>query len=195
MSHCSPLGRVRRCCCQHPLPQEPDVRVSPHPAQALNNAPCGTRSAPREARLYVTVLEPTTEPSEAAPARALHSADISALLPQVGLPSSSRRPTPEGSQHSFESGSGHRRGPYPLHYRTAFACSLLLYPPPRQLLLRAAFPCGETTGLPRSAAVTVWVRSRLSAGGTSAALEEFGTSRLGHLPFGPSVSASYACPL
>ena len=50
-------------------------------------------------------------------------------------------------------------------------------------ILRVAFPCGEATGLPRSAAVTVWVRSRLSAGGTSAALEEFGASRLGHLPF------------
>jgi hypothetical protein len=36
--------------------------------------------------LYVTAWEPTTEPSEAAPARALRSADISALLPQVGLP-------------------------------------------------------------------------------------------------------------
>jgi hypothetical protein len=80
-------------------------------------------------------------------------------------------------------GHGHRGDPYPLHYQTAFACSLLLYPPPRQLLLRAAFPDGETTGLPRSAAVTVWVRSHLSAGGITAALEEFGASRLGHLPF------------
>jgi hypothetical protein len=47
--------------------------------------------------------------------------------------------------------------PYPPHYRTAFACSLLLYPPPPRLLLRAAFPTGcpggEATGLPRSAAV------------------------------------------
>src|SRR5262249_51607085 len=108
--------------------------------------------------------------------------------------SRSRRPTPEGSQHSFESGSGRRCGPYPLHYRTAFAFSLLLYPPSHRLLLRVAFPSGEATGLPRFAAVTVWVRSRLSAGGTSAALEEFGASRLGHLPFGPSVSASCACP-
>jgi hypothetical protein len=39
-----------------------------------------------EGNLYVTAWEPTTEPSEAAPARALRSADISALLPQVGLP-------------------------------------------------------------------------------------------------------------
>jgi hypothetical protein len=32
-----------------------------------------------------------------------------------------------------------KRNPYPLHYRAAFACSLLLYPPPHRLLLRAAF--------------------------------------------------------
>jgi len=54
---------------------------------------------------------------------------------------------------------------------------------------------GETTGLPRSAAVTVWVRSRLSAGGTRAVPEEFGASGLDHVPFGPSDSASCACPL
>jgi hypothetical protein len=59
------------------------VQVSPHPAQALNNAPCGTRYTPRRAYLYVTLLEPTTEHSEAAPARALHSGDISALRPLV----------------------------------------------------------------------------------------------------------------
>ena len=96
---------------------------------------------------------------------------------------SSRRPTPEGSQHPFGLGPRHRCGPYPLHYTAAFAFCLLLYPPSHRLLLRVAFPCGEATGLPRFAAVTVWVRSRLSAGGTSAALEEFGASRLGHLPF------------
>src|SRR5438105_14319086 len=39
----------------------------------------------RASNLYVTAREPTTEPSEAAPASVLHAADISALLPQVGL--------------------------------------------------------------------------------------------------------------
>src|SRR6516225_7050405 len=69
-----------------------------------------------------------------------------------------------------------RLNPYPVHYRPAFACSLLLYPPFHQPLLRDAFPDGETTSLPRSVAVTVWVRSRLSAGGTTTAPEEFGAS-------------------
>ena len=87
-----------------------------------------------------------------------------------------------------------RLNPYPADYRPAFACSRFLYPPSHQLLLRDAFPDGETTGLPRSVAVTVWVRSRLFAGGASAAPEEFGASGPDHVPFGPSDSASCAWP-
>jgi hypothetical protein len=75
-----------------------------------------------------------------------------------------------------------------------------LLPPPLPAasstpLAKAAFPDGETTGLPRSAAVTVWVRSRLSAGGATTAPEEFGASGPDHVPFGPSVSASCAWPV
>jgi hypothetical protein len=33
-----------------------------------------------------------------------------------------------------------RLKPYPTHYRSAFACSLLLYPPPHQCLLRGPLP-------------------------------------------------------
>jgi hypothetical protein len=81
--------------------------------------------------------------------------------------------------------------------------------------LRVAFPArcraGGTTGLPRSAGVTVWGRSRLSAGGASTAPGEFGAPGPDHVPFGPSlprsrpaagttlavlrVTASLACPL
>src|SRR5438105_3026554 len=84
--------------------------------------------------------------------------------------------------------------PYPIHYRPAFACSLVLYPPSLQLALRFAFRCGgphwETTGLPRSADVPEWVRSRLSAGGSSAAPGEFGAPGPAHVPFGPSDAAA-----
>jgi hypothetical protein len=48
--------------------------------------------------------------------------------------------------------------PYPPPYRTAFACSLLLYPPGNRLALRLAFPLGHRTGLPRSAYTPGWVR-------------------------------------
>ena len=54
---------------------------------------------------------------------------------------------------------------YPLHYKMAFACSTIPYPPSRQLALRFAFPHGKTSGLPRSACRPEWVRSRLFAGG------------------------------
>ena len=40
--------------------------------------------------------------------------------------------------------------PYPSHYKTAFAFSIILCPPPHRLPLRVAFPCGRSTGLPRS---------------------------------------------
>src|SRR5258707_2209105 len=87
--------------------------------------------------LDVTAWEPTTEPSEAAPARTLRSADISALLPQVGLL------TVHVRQHQREvcrlspwDNVALRLNPYPADYRPAFACSLLLYPPPHQRLLR-----------------------------------------------------------
>jgi hypothetical protein len=106
-----------------------------------------------------------------------------------------------GKSAGFRRGvmSSLKRNAYPTHYRPAFACSLLLYPPPQGLALRFAFPvgclAGETTGLPRSAGVTVWGRSRLSAGGASAAPEEFGASGPDHVPFGPSDSASCAWPL
>src|SRR5947209_2525710 len=62
-------------------------------------------------------------------------ADISALLPNAGWRSSHVRP------HQREVGplSGGvmllARNPYPAHCRSAFACSLLLYPPPHRLTL------------------------------------------------------------
>src|SRR5499427_3809084 len=44
--------------------------------------------------------------------------------------------------------------PYPLHYRVAFASSILLCPHACQLPLRLAFPHGRRTGLPCSVSVT-----------------------------------------
>ena len=64
----------------------------------------------------------------------------------------SRDERPDGSRLAFAWGDvAWRLNPYPPHYRPAFASSILLYPQPHRLALRFAFPCGETTGLPRSA--------------------------------------------
>jgi hypothetical protein len=96
--------------------------------------------------------------------------------------------------------AGFRRGVMLQPLSGRLQTGVCLLPPPLPAassapLARVAFPDGETTGLPRSVAVTVWVRSRLFAGGAPAAPEEFGASGPDHVPFGPSVSASYAWPL
>jgi hypothetical protein len=44
--------------------------------------------------------------------------------------------------------------PYPNHYRSAFASSVLLYPQHYRPSLRSAFPDGSATGLPSSVGVT-----------------------------------------
>src|ERR1051326_8549371 len=103
--------------------------------------------------------------SGAAPA-SVAAADISALLPQsVGQGSLVTEDQREVCRLSPRGDVAGRLNPYPAHYRPAFACSLLLYPPPPGLALRLAFPAGlpagEPTGLPRSAGVTAWVGSRL----------------------------------
>ena len=151
-----------------------------------------------EDTLHDTRLEPTSLAARSCTSKRCRRRHI-CIAPCVGWPRLSRDGRPEGSLPAFAVRyyclwTDQRVNLYPLHYRTAFACSLLLYPPPLRLASRLAFPAGcpvgETTGLPRSAAVTVWVRSRLFAGGASAALEEFGASRLDHVPFCPSVPRS-----
>src|SRR5439155_17896864 len=127
------------------------------------------------------------------------AADISALLPEsVGQGSLVTEDQREVGRLSPRGNVARGRNPYPVHYRPAFACSLLLYPPPLGLASRLAFPAdhpvGEMTGLPRSAGVTVWGGSRLSAAGASAAPGEFGAPGPDHVPFGPSDSASCAWP-
>jgi hypothetical protein len=131
-----------------------------------------------------------TEPLEAAPASALHAADISALLPQVGLPTVHVRQHPREVCRLTPWGDvAQGRNPYPAHYRSAFACSLVLYPPPGRRALRCAFPArcraGLTTGLPRSVAVVVWGGSRLFAGGTTSAPADRIAAGLDHVPFWP----------
>jgi hypothetical protein len=54
--------------------------------------------------------------------------------------------------------------PYPNHYRSAFACSVLLYPQHHRPSLRSAFPAGSATGLPSSVGVTEEGRLSLSTG-------------------------------
>src|SRR5215510_12801039 len=82
--------------------------------------------------------------SGAAPA-SVAAADMSALLPRsVGQGSLVTEDQREVSRLSPWGDVARWRNPYLAHYRPAFACSLLPYPPSHQLLLRVAFPKGET---------------------------------------------------
>src|SRR5947209_12399237 len=137
--------------------------------------------------------------SGAAPA-SVAAADMSALPPEsVGQGSLVTENQREVCRLSPRGDLARGLNPYPARYRPAFACSLVLYPPPPGLASRLASPAGRpaggTTGLPRSAGATVWVGSRLSAGGAAAAPGEFGAPGPDHVPFGPSDSASCAWPL
>ena len=77
--------------------------------------------------------------------------------------------------------------PYPAHYRSAFACSLVLYPLPCQVVLRLPFRWGwapEGNGLTTFRGCNLrWFRPRLYAGGAASACAEFGAAHPDHLPF------------
>ena len=91
---------------------------------------------------------------------------------------------------------GRRLNPYPVHYRQAFAFSILLYPHHYRLALRLAFllsgvirvyhvPLDDLDGLGLV----------LPANGATSAANEYPTLALVRFPFGPSLSACLACSL
>ena len=119
----------------------------------------------------------------AAPARTI------AVLPTYLLCCPKPVGCPVTGVHTRGKSAGFRRGvrnPYLAHYRPAFACSLFLYPLPCQVALR--LPLLSSTAGQRDyhvpqAEPNGWFRSRLSAGGSSSASEEFGASEPDHMPF------------
>jgi hypothetical protein len=77
----------------------------------------------------------------AAPGRVIATRPTYLRRPLRRLRDDSHPPTPEGSLPACAwSDVALRRNPYPHHYSTAFAFSLLLYLLPRRLALRLAFP-------------------------------------------------------
>jgi len=144
--------------------------------------------------LDVTTAEPATElpaVAGAAPARVVATPPTYLLCPLRRLADGSRPPTPEGSLPACAwAHVACGLNPYPAHYRSAFACSLVLYPLPHRLALRPPYPEGKATGLPRSVAVAVGVRSRLFAGGTPAAPGELLTPGPDPVPFWPKRTSS-----
>jgi hypothetical protein len=107
----------------------------------------------------------------------------------------SRDERPEGSPPAFAWGDLARGlNPSPPDYRAAFASSLILYPPPHRRP-----PCGGPTPRGGRRADHVprmyhgWLRLCLSAGGSAATAGEGESPAPGHVPFGPSLSALWAC--
>src|SRR5262245_44265751 len=112
-------GWVRRRRYRRPLPSERHVLVSPHAAQASDNASVKTRGCPSAARgnLSVTTAEPASEVTSVAavaPARGLATPPTHLHYSPRRLADGSRPLTPEGSRPPFGCGDRH---PYPPHYR------------------------------------------------------------------------------
>ena len=129
-----------------------------------NRADSGRRRLPEETFTILAWSRQTLSPRLGAAPASVAAADISASLPEVCLPGSLVTPDQrEVCPLSRQGDVALRLNPYPSHYSTAFAFSLLLYLLPRRLALRFAFPRpigygeGETTGLPRSADVPEWI--------------------------------------
>jgi hypothetical protein len=209
-----PLCRVRRCCCQHPLPSELHGRHFDACSSSIEQRLCEIRSGrfhrpttplPRRGcpiglgvNLDVTVPVPATEMSVAvagaAPAWIVAIPPTDLLCPLRRSADGSRPSTPEGSRPAFAR-SDVAIGSTPVRPITG-RHSL---PPSSFTRSPIASPCDSSTltGGLRAYHVAswehAWVRSRLDAGGSSSAPGEIGAPGPGHLPFGPSLSAPLAC--
>ncbi len=111
-----PRWRVRGRHLCRPLPEEPDMRLSPHPARAR-----------RFANDHVVGFL-TSE------VRALSCKQPLPSFPESNLRHGSANDAPRGSLHPFRSGQS--SNPYAIHYRPPFAFSAIPYPLSQQLALR-----------------------------------------------------------
>jgi len=163
-----------------------------------------TRGPASRPALHVTTGEPLPRPRCERPLGWRRPHRQGPCAPPTGLrrllrwlAQGSRAPSPEGSLPGFPWGDVARRlNPCPPCYRAAFASSLILCPQPRRHASRLAFPRG---GRLRVYHVPYQYRSGLGrASGPVARHLRQGTVEApapGHVPFGPSLSASYASVL
>jgi hypothetical protein len=123
---------------------------------SLANAPCGTRwcHVLLSHHLHHTRLEPPgREPVGECTSQCRHCRHLPSLLRRLVKLSGDARP--DGRQRAFAwSHIARGRTSYPLHYRVAFASSILPCPHAYRLALRLTFPHGRRTGLPCSVSVT-----------------------------------------
>src|SRR3954463_3365443 len=192
-------SRVRRCCCQHPLPSELHGRHFDACSSSIRQRFLPVRGCPigLGVNLSVTATGPATEltsVAQAAPAEVIATSPTVLLCLLRRLADGLRPLTPEGSRPAF-AWSDVAIGSTPVRPITG-RHSL---PPSSFTRSPIVSPCGSSTlagGLRAyhvASQESSWVRPRLDAGGTSSAPDEFATSGPGHLPFGPSLSAPLAC--
>jgi hypothetical protein len=147
-----------------------------------------------EIDLGVTAAEPATEVisvAAGAPATVLATAPTDLHPSLRRLADGSRPPTPEGSQPGFPGGDV-ATPIRPITGRPSLAPSSCTRSPigrPYDLPTLKGGLRAYHVAPPQHA----WVRSRLDAGGSSSAPGEFGAPGPGHVPFGPSLSAPWAC--
>jgi hypothetical protein len=184
-----PLCRVRRCCCQHPLPSELHGRHFDACSSSIRQRFLPERGCPigLGVNLSVTATGPATEltsVAQAAPAEVIATSPTVLLCLLRRLTDGLRPLTPEGSRPAF-AWSDVAIGSTPVRPVTGRP-SL----PPSSFTRR---PVGSPYGGPTLAGgrrayhvasqESSWVRPRLDAGGTSSAPDEFAASGPGHLPF------------
>jgi hypothetical protein len=147
--------------------------------------------------LSVTTTVPATEltsVAQAAPAEVIATSPTVLLCLLRRLADGSRPPTPEGSRPAF-AGSDLATGSTPVRPITGRRS----LPPSSFTRSPIDSPCGSSSlaGGLRAYHVAsrdhAWVRPRLDAGGSASAPGELRVPGPGHLPFGPSLSASLAC--
>ncbi len=150
----------------------------------------------REDHLPVTTAVPATEwmsVAAGAPAKVIATSPTDRHHCLRRLADGSRTPTPEGSRPPC-GGDQVATPSRPMTGRRALAPSSCTRSP-------IGSPCGSRSPRGGRRAYHVaplkpaWVRSRLYAGGSTSASEEFGAPEPGHVPFGPSLSASLAWPM
>ena len=141
-------SRVAGLRCRNPAPSEPDVTIARHPAQASAALSWRRgRSGPGCA-----LRRPPSRPSprwttSSAVARRSVRLSPSNVSDRYWRPGPWLPLRPAGSLRPFGPGIPRSRGPYPPHYRAAFACSGSPLPPPPSPSLAVGLPsCDGTSG-------------------------------------------------
>src|SRR4051812_6773879 len=143
------LRRVAGLRCRNPAPSEPDMTIARHPAQASaalswRHGRSGPGCALRRPPLRPSPRWTTSSSAVARRSVRLSPSNVSDRYWRPGpwLPL-----RPAGSLRPFGPGIPRSRGPYPPHYRAAFACSGSPIPPPPSPSLAVGLPsCDGTKG-------------------------------------------------